>query len=53
MGCGSGYVLCKMAARFPKSRFVGLDFSEEAVARGRAEAKKLGVSNVEFRVRGG
>ena len=40
-----------MASAYPKSRFVGYDFSEEGVAAGRAEAESLGLTNSRFEVR--
>ena len=51
VGCGSGHASNVMASAFPKSRFVGYDFSEEGVAAGRAEAESLGLSNARFEVR--
>ena len=51
LGCGSGHAINLMAQAFPKSRFVGYDFSEEGVAAGRAEADEMGISNVSFEVR--
>jgi len=39
-----------MAQAFPKSRFVGLDFAEEALERGRSEAAAMGLSNATFKV---
>jgi 2-polyprenyl-3-methyl-5-hydroxy-6-metoxy-1,4-benzoquinol methylase len=50
-GCGSGRALLRLAQAFPNSRFVGLDLSAEAIARGRAEAKERGLANVRFEVR--
>jgi SAM-dependent methyltransferase len=35
VGCGSGRAMALLARTFPKSNFVGYDFSEEAVARAR------------------
>ena len=35
VGCGSGHALNLLAEAFPESRFVGYDFSEEGIARGR------------------
>jgi 2-polyprenyl-3-methyl-5-hydroxy-6-metoxy-1,4-benzoquinol methylase len=40
-----------MAQAFPVSRFVGYDFVEAALAVGRAEAERLGLSNVRFEQR--
>ena len=51
VGCGRGRSLMLMAERFPKSRFVGYDFSEEAMADARAEAERRGLGNVRFEVR--
>jgi 2-polyprenyl-3-methyl-5-hydroxy-6-metoxy-1,4-benzoquinol methylase len=51
VGCGSGRALNLMARKFPNSRFVGYDFSEEAIARARAEAKENGMTNVRFEVK--
>jgi ubiquinone/menaquinone biosynthesis C-methylase UbiE len=48
IGCGAGHAINLMARAFPKSRFVGYDFSEEGVAKGTAEAKEWGLSNARF-----
>ncbi len=48
IGTGSGHAINVMAKAFPKSRFVGFDFSEEAVERGRAEAKAWELTNATF-----
>lgn len=48
VGCGSGHALILMARIFPKSRFTGFDFSEEAIAHARAEAERIGLSNIRF-----
>jgi ubiquinone/menaquinone biosynthesis C-methylase UbiE len=37
-----------MAGAFPKSRFVGYDFSEDGLASARAEAKAKGLKNARF-----
>lgn len=47
-GCGSGHAVNLMAAAFPASRFVGIDFSQEGLATGAAEALRLGLANVTF-----
>ncbi|HEY9736223.1 MAG TPA: class I SAM-dependent methyltransferase, partial [Trichocoleus sp.] len=41
VGCGSGRALTKMAQAFPNSRFVGYDFSSEAIATAAAAAHEL------------
>jgi 2-polyprenyl-3-methyl-5-hydroxy-6-metoxy-1,4-benzoquinol methylase len=51
VGCGSGRALNLMARMFPNSRFVGYDFSEEAIARARTEAKERGTTNARFEVK--
>ncbi len=51
VGCGSGRALILMAQRFPKSRFVGYDISEEGIASGRTEAERLGLDNLQFEVK--
>src|SRR5215204_4439732 len=51
VGCGSGRALDLMARKFPESRFVGYDFSEEAIARARAAAQEHGTTNVRFEVK--
>jgi SAM-dependent methyltransferase len=39
-----------MAREFPRSRFVGYDLAEDAIADGRAEASGMGLANVRFDV---
>ena len=51
VGCGSGHAINVMAKAFPKSRFTGVDFSEEGIAAGRNEARALGLSNTTFEVK--
>jgi len=51
IGCGSGRAMNWMAQRFPRSRFCGYDFSEEAIGNALRERNRLGLENVEFRVR--
>lgn len=50
-GCGSGRIMNHLAARFPKSRFSGMDLSQEAIAFARAEAAGKSLKNTEFAVR--
>lgn len=47
-GCGSGHAINVMAQAFPASTFTGIDFSEEAIATGVAEAGRLGLKNASF-----
>lgn len=48
VGCGRGGALNVMAQAFPRSRFTGYDFSAEAIAAARDEARALGLKNVRF-----
>lgn len=48
LGCGRGRVLMELAARFPRSRFIGVDSSPAAIAEARAEARARELDNVEF-----
>jgi SAM-dependent methyltransferase len=48
VGCGSGHAVNVMAHAFPKSRFVGYDFSPEGIAAARAEAEAGGLTNAMF-----
>jgi len=50
VGCGTGFCVNLMAKHFPRSTFVGYDFSETAIARARAEAAALGAGNASFTV---
>lgn len=47
-GCGSGHAVNVLAAAFPASRFVGIDFSDEGVAVGSREAQQRGLANAGF-----
>ena len=49
VGCGSGHAINVMAQAFPASRFTGIDFSEEGLAVGTAEARSRGLANAAFR----
>jgi SAM-dependent methyltransferase len=51
VGCGSGHAINLMAQAFPNSRFVGYDFSDDGVQRGRAEAAAMGLRNARFEAR--
>jgi SAM-dependent methyltransferase len=51
VGCGSGYPSCVLARAFPNSRFVGYDFSDEAIDAGRKQAAEWGLTNVTFEVK--
>ena len=51
IGCGSGRAVCRLAAEFPNSRFVGYDLCDDAVAAARAEAERQGLNNIRFETR--
>ncbi|MGC4114769.1 MAG: class I SAM-dependent methyltransferase [Myxococcales bacterium] len=48
LGCGTGANLLPMAAAFPRARFVGVDLSTVQIEQGQAEARAMGVSNLEL-----
>jgi len=51
VACGAGHAANLMAKSYPKSRFTGVDFSEEGIALAREEAKRLRLENARFEVR--
>jgi 2-polyprenyl-3-methyl-5-hydroxy-6-metoxy-1,4-benzoquinol methylase len=51
VGCGRGRILMRLADLFPKSRFVGIDLSAEAVGAAQADANAAGLSNVRLMAR--
>lgn len=48
VGCGQGHAINLLARAYPASRFTGIDFSDEALTAGRAEAAVWGLTNVTF-----
>lgn len=48
IGCAAGHNLLPLAARWPESRFVGIDFSTSAIAEARETARLAGLTNVVF-----
>jgi SAM-dependent methyltransferase len=48
VGCGSGHAINLMAQAFPRSRFIGFDFAEDGVERGRQEAAAMDLRNARF-----
>lgn len=50
VGCGAGHAINLMAQAFPASRFIGYDFSEEAIQSARSEAEQLGLANAAFEI---
>ena len=51
VGCGAGRAMTFLAEAFPRSRFAGYDFSEEAILLARTHARDRGLTNVRFEVR--
>lgn len=51
IGCGSGKAACALANIFPNSRFTGYDLCDDAIAAARAEADRLGLTNICFETR--
>jgi 2-polyprenyl-3-methyl-5-hydroxy-6-metoxy-1,4-benzoquinol methylase len=49
LGCGRGRVLRRLAAKYPRSRFAGIDLSKDAI--GFAREHGAGVANLEYAVR--
>ncbi|MGQ0539212.1 MAG: class I SAM-dependent methyltransferase, partial [Gemmatimonadaceae bacterium] len=47
-GCGRGRVINRLAELYPKSSFVGLDLSDDAIRFARADSAAKGLSNTEF-----
>jgi SAM-dependent methyltransferase len=48
VACGSGKAVVALARAYPASTFVGYDLDDGALARGRAEAGRRGLTNVVF-----
>lgn len=46
VGCGDGLQLLTLAMAYPDSRFVGVDLSQAAIARGEAMRARLGLANL-------
>jgi SAM-dependent methyltransferase len=50
LGCGTGHAINLMAREYPNSTFVGYDLGDDAVARARAEALGMRLTNARFEV---
>jgi 2-polyprenyl-3-methyl-5-hydroxy-6-metoxy-1,4-benzoquinol methylase len=48
VGCGRGVAIRIMARHFPRSRFLGIDFSRDAIEWASAEAEREGLTNARF-----
>jgi SAM-dependent methyltransferase len=46
VGCGDGVQLLSLALAYPQARFVGVDLSQAAIARGEALRVRLGLDNL-------
>ncbi len=51
IGCGKGQALLCLAARYPRSHFVGYDISDQALTLARAQAAAERLDNVRFECR--
>jgi SAM-dependent methyltransferase len=49
LGCGPAEITCELARRFPQCAFLGVDHSPGGIARAEANARALGLKNIEFR----
>jgi len=47
-GCGRGRIVHMLAGLYPRSQFVGIDLSEDAITYARAESLRAGHDNVEY-----
>jgi len=47
-GCASGHNLLPLAARYPKSEFTGLDYSDTAIRNARRASYECGLENILF-----
>jgi SAM-dependent methyltransferase len=50
LGCGRGIALAALARRFPRSRFLGVDFSEEAINWAWAQVEQDCLNNLRYEV---
>jgi 2-polyprenyl-3-methyl-5-hydroxy-6-metoxy-1,4-benzoquinol methylase len=48
VGCGRGRILNRLAELYPRSTFLGMDLSHDAIEFARAEASAKGLTNLEF-----
>lgn len=50
LGCAQGVALMLMAKAFPRSRFVGIDISDDAIAEAQRETRRQELDNLDFMV---
>jgi ubiquinone/menaquinone biosynthesis C-methylase UbiE len=48
LGCAEGVAVMLMAKAYPRSRFVGIDISPEAIEKARREARRQNIDNLNF-----
>ncbi|MCW1923498.1 class I SAM-dependent methyltransferase [Luteolibacter arcticus] len=48
LGCAGGQNLLPLAARYPKSEFTGLDYSDTAIRKARQASYEAGLHNIRF-----
>jgi 2-polyprenyl-3-methyl-5-hydroxy-6-metoxy-1,4-benzoquinol methylase len=51
IGCGRGRAVNLMGKAFPRSKFTGCDISHEGISSAKAEAKNMGLTNVQFEIK--
>ena len=51
IGCGSGRIMNRLAALYPRSNFVGIDLSGQAIDTARRQAREMDLTNVDFAAR--
>jgi len=49
IGCASGCNILAIAALYPKSQCVGIDYSAKQIEQGKKDLKELGISNLELK----
>jgi len=48
VGCGRGRIMTRLAELYGRSRFTGMDLSQEAIEFARAESSQKGLENIRF-----
>jgi len=50
IACGKGHAILELARRYPNSKFLGVDFSEEAIRDAQITASAADITNVDYEV---
>jgi len=50
IACGKGHAMLELARRYPNSRFLGVDFSEEAIRDAQIKAFAADLTNIDFEI---